>query len=156
MFLPRDWTELLREFNAVEARYLVVGAAALATYGVIRGTDDFDVWIERSPENAKAVHRALAAFGAPLDDLDVEDLQSPELIFQIGVKPLRIDIITDIDGVDFQEAWAHRVVAEDGELAFPVISRSHLIANKKAAARPKDLLDVESLEKQSPDSPGTR
>ena len=146
MFLQPDWIDLLREFNAAEVRYLVIGAAAMAVYGEIRGTDDFDVWVEPSEDNAKRVLRALARFGAPVEELTLAELQGDDLIFQIGVKPLRIDILTGIDGVRFDDAWPNRFVTQDGPLPFPVISREDLIRNKRAAGRPKDLADLATLE----------
>lgn len=147
MYLQGDWIDLLREFNAAEVKYLVIGAAAMAVHGEIRGTDDFDVWVEPSQENATKVWRALATFGADVSNLTVEELQSDDLIFQIGVKPLRIDVLTGIDGVTFAQAWPARIQAEDGPVPFPVISRDDLIKNKRAAGRPKDLADVDTLER---------
>ena len=119
----------------------------MAVHGEIRGTDDFDVWVEPSASNAEKVWRALAAFGADVSHLTIEELQDDDLIFQIGVKPLRIDVLTGIDGVTFERAWANRIAAEDGPAHFPVISRIDLIANKRAAGRPKDLVDVDTLER---------
>ncbi len=146
MFLQRDWIEPLSEFNVAGVRYLVIGAAAIAVPGEIRGTDDFDVWVQRNAENAERVRRALAAFGAPVEHLTIEELQSDDPIYQIGVKPLRIDILTAIDGVEFEDAWANRIAANDGDVSFPVLSRGDLIKHKRAAGRPKDMLDVETLE----------
>ena len=119
MFLQSDWIDLLREFNAAGVRYLVIGAAAMAVYGEIRGTDDFDVWVDPNEENAKNVWRALAAFGADVSNLTIDELQSEDLIFQIGVKPLRIDVLTGIDGVSFHEAWPNRIATEDGPVHSP-------------------------------------
>jgi hypothetical protein len=141
-----DFRDLFAALNAVDAEYLVVGALALAAHGHVRATKDLDVWIEASPENAERVYRALAAFGAPLDDLTVKDLASSDLIFQIGVPPLRIDIITSIDDVEFVDAWPERVSSEYADQPVQVLSRRHLIQNKKAAGRLQDLADVEALE----------
>jgi hypothetical protein len=99
-----------------------------------------------TPENAERVHRALVSFGAPLQDLTVADLASPDLIFQIGVPPVRVDIITSIDGVEFDEAWTEKVVSEYAAETVQVLSRRHLIQNKKASGRLQDLADVEALE----------
>jgi hypothetical protein len=147
MFLPNDWSDLLRQFNAAGVKYLVIGAAAMAVHGEIRGTDDFDVWVQASRDNAERVLRALTSFGAPVASLTLEELQSDDLIFQIGVKPLRIDILTGIDGVHFDDAWPNRIVAKDSDLEYPIISREDLIRNKRAVGRDKDLVDVSILEK---------
>src|SRR6266516_8230241 len=103
-----DFSELLRTFNEHGVEYLVVGAHALAVYGHVRATKDLDVWVGADPENAQRVLTALSAFGAPLDDLTTDDLSKTGTVFQIGVPPLRIDLITSIDGVDFTEAWRDR------------------------------------------------
>jgi hypothetical protein len=111
-----DFRDLLAALNAAGAEYLVVGA------------------------------RALAAFGAPLDDLRVDDLATAGTVFQIGVEPVRIDIVTSIEGVDFDEAWPDRISADYGDQSVNVISRKHLIQNKKASGRPQDVADVDALE----------
>ena len=142
-----DFSDLLSAFNAEGVEYLVVGAHALAAHGHIRATKDMDVWTRPNLDNAPRVLRALASFGAPLHDLSAQDLAGPGLIFQIGVPPVRIDVITSIDGVEFAAAWQDRVVGNLGGVSVPVLSRHHLIANKKAAGRLQDLADVEWLEK---------
>ena len=144
--MNRDWIDLLAAFNALEVDYLVVGAHALAAHGHVRATKDLDVWVRPSRDNAPRVIRALTAFGAPLHDLTAEDLAHPGIIFQIGVPPLRIDVITAIDGVEFAAAWPDRVIVNLDGTPVPVISRHHLIANKKASGRLQDLADVERLE----------
>jgi hypothetical protein len=138
----------LAAFSAHGVEYIVVGAHALAAHGHVRATKDLDVWVRPSLGNAPNVLRALAAFGAPLHDLSAADLAQDGLIFQIGVPPLRIDVMTAIDGVAFEAAWADRIEATLGGLAVPVLSRHHLIANKKAAGRLQDLADVEWLEQK--------
>jgi hypothetical protein len=141
-----DFSDLLAEFNAQAVEYIVVGAHALAAHGHVRATKDLDIWVRPSVENARHVMRALSAFGAPLHDLTENDLASPGLIFQIGVPPVRIDVITSIDGVDFAAAWPDRVQAKLDGLPVPVLSRHHLITNKRASGRLQDLADVERLE----------
>lgn len=145
MEISSDFSDLLRALNDAGARYLIVGAHALGYHGRPRATADFDVWVEPTPENARRVYRALAAFGAPLDRLTTEELSSEDLVFQIGVAPLRIDVITSIDGVTFPNAWTRRVEDRHGDLRIAVIGRDDLIANKRAAGRLKDLADVERL-----------
>jgi hypothetical protein len=104
-----DFRDLFAELNAAVAEYLVVGAHALAAHGHVRATKVLDVWIRASPENAARVYRALGSFGSPLHGLSVEDLAGPDLVFQIGIPPVRIDIITSIDGVEFDSAWRERM-----------------------------------------------
>lgn len=144
--MSSDFSELLQTFNEHNVEYLLVGAHALAVYGHVRATKDLDVWVFSSRENASRVLTALTAFGAPHGDLTEDDLSQQGTIFQIGVPPLRIDVITSIDGVTFAEAWPDRVQTTFQEVPVPVISRHHLIQNKKAAARLQDLADAESLE----------
>jgi hypothetical protein len=141
-----DFRDLLSEFNAHNVEFLVVGAYALAAHGLVRATKDLDVWVRPELANARRTLAALKAFGAPLHDLGVDDLSQPGLIFQIGVEPIRIDIITRIDGVDFDEAWPERVEATFADQRVNVLARRHLIQNKKAAGRDQDLLDVKWLE----------
>lgn len=140
-----DFKELLLTFNAHDVEYLIVGAHALAAYGHVRATKDLDVWVRPNRLNAEKVLAALTAFGAPLGDLNLEDLSRGGTIFQIGMPPLRIDLITAIDGVDFEEAWPDRFSAGFGGVPVSVISRHHLIVNKTASARLQDLADLERL-----------
>ena len=134
-----DFKELLFTFNAHNVEYLIVGAHALAAYGQVRATKDLDVWVKPSRKNAEEVLSALSDFGAPIGDLTIDDLSKTGTIFQIGIPPLRIDIITEIDGVVFEDAWPARFQTSLGGVPAFVISREHLITNKKAGgplARP--------------------
>ncbi|HLI96082.1 MAG TPA: hypothetical protein VKT72_08350 [Candidatus Baltobacteraceae bacterium] len=136
--------------NAERVEYLVVGAHAVGYHGYIRSSDDFDVWIRRTPENAQRVFRALGRFGAPMDMVKVDDFTSDDLIFQIGTKPFRIDIITSVSGLDFDDAWSRREPSTYlGEPNF-VPGLEDLIANKKASGRDKDLIDVRELRRINP------
>ncbi|MFW6012296.1 MAG: nucleotidyltransferase [bacterium] len=144
-----DFRDLLAEFNAHGVEFLVVGAHALAAHGLVRATKDLDVWVRPDPSNARRVIAALASFGAPLHDLTVNDLSQPGLIFQIGVEPIRIDVITAIDGVEFKEAWADRLQARFADQSVGVLSRRHLILNKRAAAREQDLVDAKWLDRNA-------
>jgi hypothetical protein len=112
----------------------------------VRATKDLDVWVRPNQENAEKILTALSAFGAPRGDLTQEDLSRTGTVFQIGMPPLRIDLITAIDGVNFEEAWTDRFTTAFGGVPVSVISRHHLIANKKASARLQDLADIESLQ----------
>jgi hypothetical protein len=142
----QNFKELLLAFNGHDVEYLVVGAHALAAHGHVRATKDLDLWVRPEQSNAQRVLQALSDFGAPLSDLTADDLNRKETIFQIGLPPLRIDIITSIDGVEFAEAWPDRVEASFGGVPAFVISRHHLVANKKTTARLQDLADVQQLE----------
>lgn len=141
-----DFHDMLSALSAEGAEYLLVGAYALAVHGLPRATGDIDLWVRPSPDNGRRVLAALARFGAPLGDLTQRDLMTPGTMFQIGVAPRRIDLLTTIDGVEFDEAWAARCVTRVGTLDVPVIDREHLLRNKKAAGRPQDLADAARLE----------
>ena len=142
-----DYCDLLSAFNAEKVEYLIVGAHAVAVYGYFRYTGDFGVWVRPETENAKHVYGALTRFGAPLGNVVPDDFTSDDLILQIGVEPVRIDVITSISGVEFDHAWKNRVASFYGEIPTFVISRDDLIQNKKSSARPQDLRDVIALEK---------
>jgi hypothetical protein len=143
----QDFRDLLAEFNARQVEFLLVGAHALAAHGHVRATQDLDVWVRPSPENAKRVIEALRAFGAPLRDLTEDDLSTPGVVFQIGVEPIRIDVLTAIDGIGFDEAWADRLMLKFADQGVCVLSKEHLIKNKLAAGRTQDLADVEALKR---------
>jgi hypothetical protein len=121
------------------------GGYAFAFHAEPRYTKDLDIWIEPSADNAAAVWRALVTFGAPVTDITPADLASPAMVVQLGVAPNRIDIVTSIDGVSFQEAWTHRVDARHGDVPVHLIGREEFIKNKRAVGRPQDLIDVERL-----------
>ena len=142
-----DFRDLLSEFNAHGVEYLVVGAYALAAHGRVRATGDLDVWVRPEPGNAKRVLSALSAFGAPVQDLTEQDLRSPGIVYQIGVAPLRIDVLTGIDAVEFEEAWRERIVTRFADLSIFVLSAVHLIRNKRAVGRAQDIADLEWLER---------
>lgn len=140
-----DFKDLLHEFSAHRVDYLVVGAHALAAHGHVRATKDMDVWVRPDPDNAQRVVDALTAFGAALHGTTVADLSGPDFVLQLGVDPIRIDVITSIDGVTFEEAWPARLQTTFTGEPVGVLSRQHLIQNKLAAGRPQDLADVEYL-----------
>lgn len=144
--LNPDFKDMLSAFAEGDVDYLIVGAYALAAHGVPRATGDLDLWIQSTTENAERVLSALEAFGSPTHDLSVSDLSQPDLVFQIGVAPRRIDILSSIDGVAFDQAWEDRVLVEVEGVELPVISREHLVANKRALGRTRDIADIERLE----------
>ena len=125
-----DFKELLLAFNAHDVEYLIVGAHALAAHGHVRATKDLDLWVRPEKSNAQKVLQALADFGAPLSDVTDDDLSRKDTVFQIGLPPLRIDIITAIDGVEFAQAWPDRLKTLFGGVSAFVISRHHLIKNR--------------------------
>jgi hypothetical protein len=148
--MNRDFAEILSALSDAGADFLIVEAHALAAHGLPRATGDLDIWVRPSPENARRVLAALRAFGAPLHDLDEKDLARLGTVFQIGVVPCRVDILTEISGVDFEEAWSRRQWFVVDEQRLPFLSREDLARNKRAAGRPKDLVDLAALEGTEP------
>ncbi len=144
--MNQDFVDLLRAFVAHEVRFLVVGAYALALHGRPRATGDLDVWVDATPANAPRVLRALAAFGAPLDELSEADLSRPGVVFQLGVAPGRIDILTELTGLTFEEAWPERLRHPFGDVPVDFIGRGPFIRNKRATGRAKDMGDIEGME----------
>jgi hypothetical protein len=147
--LPPDFLDLLTALNAADAKYLLVGGHAVGFHGVPRATKDIDVWVEASEENASRVMTALRAFGAPLGTLTEHDLARPGQGFRMGAPPFRIEILTEVSGVAFGDAWPRRERAEVDGVPLHVIGRADLLENKRAAARTRDLADVEALERQA-------
>jgi hypothetical protein len=149
--LNDDFRDLVTLFADQGVEFVIVGAYALALHGAPRASGDIDVYVRPSLENAVRVHAALLAFGAPLAAHGVvaSDFARPGSVYQMGLPPRRIDVLTEISGLDFDEVWASRVETELDGRAVSVIGREALIANKRAAARPKDLADVARLTKKS-------
>ena len=143
--MNRDFAEMLSALSEAGAEFLIVGAHALAAHGVARATGDIDIWVKPTQENAGRVMRALMAFGAPLMNLTADDLMKSDTVFQIGVDPSRVDILSGISGVGFDEAWSRRLVLDIEGITVPVLSRADFVTNKRASGRPKDLLDLELL-----------
>jgi hypothetical protein len=143
-----DFLDLLRALLAADARFMIVGAYAVGVHGRPRATKDLDVWVEASSSNAPRVMAALREFGAPLMGLTEADLEQPGMGLQIGVEPGRIDVLTSISGVRFEDAWPAAVQAEFAPgVRCHVIGLDQLLQNKRAAARPQDLADVAALER---------
>lgn len=137
--------ELLTRFNEHQVKYLIVGAYAVMKYTEPRYTKDLDVWVEPSPENGARVFRALAEFGAPMEEVTIEDFTNPDLIFQIGIAPQRIDVIMGVKGLRFPDAWSRRVETEFEDEVINLICKGDLMIAKQAAGRPQDLIDLEQL-----------
>jgi hypothetical protein len=143
-----DFLDLLRALLGADVRFLVVGAYAVGVHGRPRATKDLDVWVEASVENAPKVINGLVEFGAPLMGLTEADLHSPGVGLQIGVEPGRIDVLTSVSGVRFEDAWPQKVQANFAEgVRCNVIGLEELLQNKRAAGRPQDLADVAALER---------
>ena len=153
--MNEDFTDVLAALLQAEARFLVVGAHAMALHGVPRATGDIDLWIQPTVENAARVWIALGHFGAPLGSLGIResDLHTPGVVMQLGIPPRRIDLMTDLSGLRFEEAWTGRVVHPIGGLPVPFLGRADLICNKRATGRPKDLADLDALNEQPPQEP---
>jgi hypothetical protein len=143
--LNEDYRDALHTLLNNEARFLVVGAYALAAYGYPRATGDFDIWVDTSTENSIKIYVSLAEFGARLADISEQTFTEKGIIFQIGIAPRRIDISTCIDGVDFREAYEKKEIIEVDGLKIPFLSKEDLIKNKRSTGREKDRLDAEYL-----------
>jgi predicted nucleotidyltransferase len=144
--LNDDYKDILLALSNRKVKFLLVGAYAMAVHGYPRATADIDLWVMPAVENAPAVLQALEDFGAPCGDLSLEDLQTEGIIFQIGVAPRRIDILTSVDGLTFEDAFAHSQTIEIEGIPVHVLSIPDLISNKRSTGRTKDLADAEALE----------
>ena len=145
--LNKDYKDILQSLADEKVKFLLVGSYALAMHGYLRATIDIDIWVMPSPDNAPAVLRALRRFGAPSSDLTVADLQNNDTVFQIGIAPRRIDIITTgATGLNFEETFANSVAMDIDGINVRIPSIPDLIRNKRATGRTKDLADAEALE----------
>ena len=147
MILNEDYRDILRALNAEHVDFILVGAYALAVHGYPRATMDIDLWIMPSLANAEAVIRAIKHFGAPLHGLSVEDLQHDDTVFQIGVAPRRIDLITGATGLRYDTASEKATYKQIDGIEIKVLSISDLIINKEATGRLKDKADAEELKR---------
>ena len=143
--MHQDFLDLLRAFIDCNVRFLIVGAYALAVHGRPRATGDLDVWVDATPENAAKVMAALEQFGAPTEQVSAEDFSRPGIVFQMGLPPMRIDVLTELSGLTFGEAWSTRTRAALGPITADVIGREAFIKNKRATGRARDLADIEAL-----------
>ena len=140
-----DFVDLLQAFADADVRFLVVGAYALAIHGRPRATGDLDLWVEPSIANAPRVMAALRNFGAPLETMKEADFVEPGPVYQIGLPPRRIDILTDLTGLTFTDAWEDRIRHRLGPLEVDFIGRASFVRNKRATGRPQDLADLAAL-----------
>lgn len=145
--LNEDFRDFLAALVESGARFLVVGAHAMAVHGVPRATGDLGVWLAVDPENAARVFAAVLRFGAPVEALGLspDDFLRPDQVVQIGLPPRRIDLLTGLSGVSFDEAWPGRITHSVGPVAVPFLGRDALVHNKRASGRAKDLADLEAL-----------
>jgi hypothetical protein len=139
------FVEILKAFRDEAVEYLLIGAHALAAHGHVRATLDIDLWVKPTPDNACRTWRALQRFRAPLSKMNVEDFSEPDVLYQIGLAPSRIDIMTSVTGLEFDAAWPNRILATFGEVAVPVLGLDDMRTAKRAAGRLKDLADLEEL-----------
>ena len=144
--LSRDFKEFIESLNAHAVEYLVVGGYALAAHGHPRYTGDLDVWVNRQPGNLARLMKALEAFGFGSLGLSVQDFAAPDAVVQLGYPPGRIDLLTGIDGVQFDACFARRLVMQVAGLDLPIIHIEDFKTNKRATGRLKDLADLEALE----------
>ncbi len=153
MRLPRDFKDLLQGFIDANVNFLVVGAYAVFIHDRPRATKDIDIWISPTAENAQRAWDAVALFGAPLGDFRVTDLLHEDIVFQIGVQPIRIEILTSISGVTFEESWPNRVEEELDGLCLPFIGAQELLRNKDATGREQDRVDAARIRRRLKRSP---
>ena len=144
--LNEDYEEMLQCLSEENVSFLLVSAYAVAAYGYPRATKDIDIFVRATPDNASSLMKALARFGAPLSGVSAADFATEGVVFQIGNSPRRIDILTRITGVDFQQAYERRTIVSLEGMQVPVTALEDLIANKRATGRTQDLADVERLE----------
>lgn len=145
MEAQKDFKELLELFNGHKVEYIIVGAYALAYHGAPRFTGDIDIFVKPSLDNAQRILSALSDFGFGSLNLTIDDFQNPDSVVQLGVPPVRIDIITSITGVTWKEADKGKLEGVYGDIQVHFLGREQYIANKRAIGRKKDLADLESL-----------
>ncbi|MEO8372095.1 MAG: hypothetical protein ABI806_23120 [Candidatus Solibacter sp.] len=147
MTINSDYVEILQCFVEETVRFLVVGGYAVIKYSEPYTTKDLALWIARNRENAEYTYRALARFGAPLGDLSVDDLLNPDLVYQLGIEPVRVDVMCFVSGLDFDAAWKRRDRMMYGGLEAPVLCIEDASSSKKASGRPKDLIQASELDR---------
>jgi predicted nucleotidyltransferase len=146
--LNEDYKEMLQLLLEEQVDFIIVGAYALGAHGYPRATGDIDIWVKPNNNNSRKLYKTLARFGAPLEQIEIDDFSMEGIILQIGLIPRRIDIITKIDGVTYEEADEDKITVEVEGLMLPVISLEKLIKNKMATGREKDELDIKTLKKK--------
>jgi len=145
MDMSLDYKDLFRTLNRYKVRYLIVGSYALAFYKEPRFTNDLDIWIDANVENAEKLYKALNRFGAPLKDISIKYFTRKKNIYQIGIAPVRIDIMMGLPGLEFDAAWKNRKKSKYGGVFVNIIGIKELIYSKRKAKRPQDILDIKDL-----------
>ncbi|PKN90642.1 MAG: hypothetical protein CVU44_23100 [Chloroflexi bacterium HGW-Chloroflexi-6] len=146
MFVNSDFSDLLQIFNDNHVKYLVIGGYAVIQYGEPRFTKDLDLWISTDIANAEAVYKALKEFGAPLTEMSVDDFSEEGYFYQMGVPPVRVDVLMGIPGATFEKCWSRRQIVDFDGLKVNFISKQDLVTAKRASGRPQDLIDADLLE----------
>jgi hypothetical protein len=149
--LNPDFKDMLSCLKDAEVEFIIIGAYALAAHGFPRATGDIDIWVRNSSDNAQKIMDALMKFGTPISSLSEEDFTSPDMVVQLGVEPCRIDLLTSISGVEFDEAWENKIGITIDDLEIYVLSKADLLRNKIATGRDKDRGDIAWLEKNRSD-----
>ena len=147
--LNPDFRDMLSCLKEASVEFLIVGAYALAAHGLPRATGDIDILVRRDDVNSRRIMQAIAKFGAPTSDLSEQDFTSPDMVVQFGVEPCRVDLLTRISGVEFDDAWRNKVKVEVDGLELYVLSKTDLLKNKLAAGRDKDKSDIAWLMEQT-------
>jgi hypothetical protein len=145
--LNEDYKEMLQLLLEEQVDFILVGAYALAAHGYPRATGDMDIWVKADEINSISIYKALERFGAPVDQITVNEFATEGIVFQIGVTPRRIDIITHLDGISFDEADEDKIIVKVEGLKLPILSFDKLIKNKLSTGRERDELDVKLLKK---------
>lgn len=146
MFVNSDFSDLLQIFNDNHVKYLVIGGYAVIQYGEPRFTKDLDLWISTDIANAEAVYKSLKEFGAPLTEMSVDDFSEEGYFYQMGVPPVRVDVLMGIPGATFEKCWSRRQIVDFDGLKVNFISKQDLVTAKRASGRPQDLIDANLLE----------
>ncbi|MEM1210825.1 MAG: nucleotidyltransferase [Planctomycetota bacterium] len=144
----QDFRDMLSSLNNAGVEYLVVGAFAVGLHGLARATKDIDLWVRPTAENAERVWQALVDFGAPLNAVNQDDFKLPDTVFQIGVAPVRIDLLSSVEGLEFDQAWEGRIQTRLLGEPVSVLNREDLLTSKRAAGRDRDLIDADRLENE--------
>ena len=142
---PLDYKDLLRILNRHRVQYLIVGAYAVIYYSEPRYTKDLDIWLKPEAENAKRAYEALREFGAPLKGIGPGDFANKDIVYQIGIAPVRVDVMMGIPGMEFDKVWRHRSITSFDGIKANIIGINELIKSKKTAGRQMDIADIESL-----------
>jgi hypothetical protein len=145
---PKDFREFLQLLNSREIEYLVIGGYAVGYHGYPRATGDMDIWIAMTEKNASEMVHALKEFGFDLPELKKELFLKKNKVIRMGIPPMRLEVLTSIDGVQFEDCFKNRLIADFGTFKVNFISKDDLLANKRASGRPKDLADVDNLQGQ--------